>query len=195
MFDELKCEYSKCEKCGDLVNSRNQVVFGSGNKKAKILFIGEAPGANEDKQGIPFCGMSGQILNQLLSHIGFDREDIFITNTILCRPENNRNPKKEEVENCRNRLDRLISVMDPDVIVTIGNFATERIIKKTGIKSIKGKIFDLNGRSVVPVIHPASFLYSGRNPVMLEEMKKDFEVIASLVGRKKQQKSLKDFNG
>ena len=181
MFDKLKDEYSKCEKCLDLVNSRSKVVFGSGNKEAKILFIGEAPGANEDKQGIPFCGMSGQILNQLLSHIGFDREDIFITNTILCRPENNRNPKKEEVENCRNRLDRLISVMDPDVIVTIGNFATDRIINKTGIKSIKGKVFDYNGRSVVPVIHPASFLYSGRNPVMLEEMKKDFEVIASLV--------------
>ncbi|MBI2581597.1 uracil-DNA glycosylase, partial [Candidatus Woesearchaeota archaeon] len=122
-FDQLKQEYSTCSKCPALCQSRSQVVFGSGNPQAEVLFIGEAPGANEDKQGIPFCGMSGQVLNELLSSVGLSREDIFITNTILCRPENNRNPAKDEVENCRERLDKLIGIMQPKVIVTIGNFA------------------------------------------------------------------------
>ena len=131
-FQQLKQEYSSCQKCSELVNTRTQVVFGSGNEKAKILFIGEAPGMNEDKQGIPFCGMSGKILTELLLSAGLTREDIFITNTLLCRPPDNRNPKEEEIENCRSRLDNLIKIMQPKVIVTIGNFATERILDKNG---------------------------------------------------------------
>lgn len=192
-FEELKDEYSKCAKCPSLCDSRTQVVFGSGNPNAEVIFIGEAPGANEDKQGIPFCGMSGRILSQLLSHIGLDREEIFITNTILCRPPNNRNPKKEEVTNCKERLSQLIAVMKPKVIVTIGNFATDRIIGKTGIKSIRGRIFDFEGIKVVPVVHPAALLYSGRNPEMLAQMEKDFETIASVISVKRTQKSLMDF--
>jgi len=168
-------------------------VFGSGNSDAKIILIGEAPGANEDKNGIPFCGMSGKILDELLISVGLSREDIFITNTILCRPPKNRNPKKEEVENCRERLDKLIEIMKPEVIVTIGNFATERIINKTGIKSIRGKVFNYNNIKVVPVVHPASYLYSGRNPDMFNDMKKDFEKINSLIDISKTQKSLFEF--
>lgn len=192
-FEELKQHYSKCEKCTELCKSRSQVVFGSGNKDADVLFIGEAPGANEDKQGIPFCGMSGKILTELLNSVGLSREDIFITNTVLCRPEGNRNPAKDEIENCRERLDKLIEVMQPKVIVTIGNFATERIIGKTGIKSIRGKMFDFQGIKVVPVVHPASYLYSGRNPEMFAQMKSDFEVISKLVSENIKQKSLGDF--
>ena len=180
-FDQLKQEYSACNKCPSLCSSRSQVVFGSGNPRAEVLFIGEAPGANEDKQGIPFCGMSGQVLNELLTAVGLAREDIFITNTILCRPENNRNPAKEEVENCRKRLDALISIMQPKVIVTIGNFATERILGKKGITSLRGKVFEKDGRKIVPVIHPANYLYSGRNPEMFKQMKNDFEIIADII--------------
>ena len=186
-FETLKEEYKTCTRCPRLCSSRTQVVFGSGNKDAKILFIGEAPGANEDAQGIPFCGASGQVLNQLLDSVGLSREDIFITNTILCRPEKNRNPEKEEIENCRERLDTLLKIMQPKVIVTIGNFATERIIKKKGITTIHGKIFPtiIQGISldVVPVIHPANLLYQGRNPQVFQQMKDDFAVIASLVQR------------
>jgi len=189
MFDQLKQEYSTCTKCPTLCQSRSQVVFGSGNPKAEVLFIGEAPGANEDQQGIPFCGMSGQVLNELLNSVGLSREDIFITNTILCRPENNRNPAKEEVENCRERLDRLIEIMQPKVIVTIGNFATERILGKKGITSLRGKVFEVEGKKIVPVIHPANYLYSGRNPEMFAQMKSDFEVIAEMI--KKEKKSSK----
>ena len=192
-FQQLKQEYSACSKCPALCQSRSQVVFGSGNPKAEVLLIGEAPGANEDEQGIPFCGMSGQVLDELLSSAGLSREDIFITNTILCRPENNRNPTKEEVENCRNRLDRLIQIMQPKVIVTIGNFATERILGMKGITSLRGKVFEVSGRKIVPVIHPANYLYSGRNPEMLAQMKKDFEVIVNVIKEKKKEKKLTDF--
>ena len=194
-FDQLKQEHSTCAKCPALCQSRSQVVFGSGNPKAEVLFICEAPGANEDKQGIPFCGMSGQVLNELLAAAGLAREDIFITNNILCRPENNRNPAKEEVENCRERLDALISIMQPKVIVTIGNFATERILGKKGITSLRGKVFEKDGRKIVPVIHPANYLYSGRNPEMFKQMKNDFETVATIIKdeNKIKQKKLGEF--
>ena len=192
-FEKLKQEYSTCTKCPALCSSRSQVVFGSGNPQAEVLFIGEAPGANEDKQGIPFCGMSGQVLNELLASVGLTREDIFITNTILCRPENNRNPAKDEVENCRERLDTLIAIMQPKVIVTIGNFATERILGKKGITSLRGKVFEVEGKKIVPVIHPANYLYSGRNPEMFAQMKNDFTVVAEMVRTENKQKKLGEF--
>ena len=184
-FQTLKQKYSTCQRCEVLCNNRTQVVFGSGNPDADVLFIGEAPGANEDKNGIPFCGMSGKILDELLQSISLNREDIFITNTILCRPPDNRNPTKEEVNNCRERLDNLLQIMKPKVIVTIGNFATDRIIGKTGIKTIRGKIFEFQGIKVVPVIHPASYLYSGRNPDLMQQMKNDFTTIYELITIKK----------
>jgi len=196
-FQQLKQEYSSCQKCSELVNTRTQVVFGSGNEKAKILFIGEAPGMNEDKQGIPFCGMSGKILTELLLSAGLTREDIFITNTLLCRPPDNRNPKEEEIENCRSRLDNLIKIMQPKVIVTIGNFATERILDKNGINKLRGKVFPLvinhQEVQVVPVIHPASYLYSGRNPEMFKQMQNDFKVISGIVKENKKQMNLIEF--
>ncbi len=196
-FDSLKAEYLTCRRCPELCGSRTQVVFGSGNPQADVLLIGEAPGAHEDTQGIPFCGMSGKILNELLVSAGLLKEQIFITNTILCRPPGNRNPTKQEVENCSERLNQLIALMEPKVIVTIGNFATDRIIGKTSIKSIHGKMFSaiINGRkiTVIPVIHPASYLYSGRNPELLEEMKEDFRTIAGVVGKQRAQTSLGEF--
>jgi len=185
MFNKLKQEYSVCMRCPSLCESRSQVVFGSGNQNAEVLFIGEAPGSNEDKKGIPFCGMSGKILDELLSSVGLIREQIFITNTILCHPDKNRNPSKQEVENCRERLDHVVRIMQPKVIVTIGNFATERILGKTAIKTIRGKLFsiNINGEEikVIPIVHPASYLYSGRNPELFALMKADFKTIANIV--------------
>ena len=188
-FNQLKEKYQKCSKCPNLCESRSQVVFGSGSENAQVLLIGEAPGANEDKQGIPFCGMSGKILTQLLNSAEISKEDIFVTNTILCRPPNNRNPKKEELANCKQRLDQLIEIMQPKVIVTIGNFATERILGKTGIKTIRGKIFttkiNQNEIKVVPVVHPASYLYSGRNPDIFEQMEDDFKIVSLIINSEK----------
>ncbi len=189
-FGQLKTEYANCLRCPALGKSRTQVVFGSGNPQAEILLIGEAPGFQEDKQGLPFCGESGKVLQELLASIGLTRDDVFITNTILCRPENNRNPAPEEVKNCSERLDALIKIMKPKVIVTIGNFATQRILGKagagkiglsTGITSVRGKVFNIvlhdKEIKVIPVIHPANYLYNGRNPQLLEQMKGDFQGI------------------
>lgn len=193
----LKQDYLSCTKCPSLCRSRTKVVFGEGSPKAEILFVGEAPGANEDREGIPFCGASGKILDELLQSINLSREEIFISNIILCRPENNRNPAKEEVENCRERLDALISIIQPKVIVTIGNFSTERIIGRTGVKSIRGKTFltTINGRSitVIPVIHPASYLYSGRDPELFQQMRADFQTVSALVSGSKKQTTLSEF--
>src|SRR3989344_1888709 len=111
----LREEYKNCQRCPILVKNRTQVVFGEGNPKAKIVFIGEAPGANEDREGIPFCGASGKIVNELLASVSLSREDIFITNTIMCRPQDNRNPTTEEVQNCSDRLDQLLAIMQPEV--------------------------------------------------------------------------------
>jgi DNA polymerase len=181
----LHQEYSACQRCPVLVKNRTQVVFGNGNPKAQIIFIGEAPGAEEDKQGIPFCGAAGKILNELLASVNLSREDIFVTNTILCRPPSNRNPEVEEMNNCSDRLNSLIKIMKPKVIVTIGNFATERILGKKGITSIHGKIFSkmINNEEIkiIPVIHPANYLYQGRNPQLLESMKQDFKTIKEVI--------------
>ena len=196
-FLSLQQEYSTCQRCPSLCKSRTQVVFGSGNQQAEVIFIGEAPGAEEDAQGIPFCGASGKVLQELLASINLTRDDVFITNTILCRPENNRNPAKDEVENCRERLDILIEIMKPKVIVTIGNFATERILGKKGITQLRGKIFPLTLHNqkvkIIPVVHPANLLYNGRNPEIFQQMKDDFQVIKSVIEKKKQQKNLAEF--
>jgi len=196
-FLSLQQEYSTCQRCPSLCKSRTQVVFGSGNSKAEVLFIGEAPGAEEDRQGIPFCGASGKVLQELLASINLTRDDVFITNTILCRPENNRNPEKGEVENCRERLDALIEIMKPKVIVTVGNFATERILGKKGITHLRGKIFPLlihnQEVKVIPVVHPANLLYNGRNPTILQQMKNDFSVVSQIIVQSRKQKSLNEF--
>tara|TARA_Y100000310_G_scaffold339310_1_gene431628 strand:+ start:461 stop:1039 length:579 start_codon:yes stop_codon:yes gene_type:complete len=189
-LEELKMEFMTCRKCVEL-NGRTQIVFGSGNLNAKVLFIGEAPGGTEDKQGVPFCGMAGKVLNSLLEEVGLVREDVFITNTLLCRPPLNRNPTSEEMDNCSVRLDRLIGLLDPAVIVTLGNFATKRILGKSGITSLRGKVFSWKGRSVVPVVHPAAYLYSGRSSEVFSKMVADMETVVSEM--KKEKKTLLDY--
>ncbi|MBT3297339.1 uracil-DNA glycosylase [archaeon] len=184
-LSELKQQYSNCNLCQELCDNRIQVVFGSGKENSTVIFIGEASGASEDKQGIPFCGASGKVLQDLLATIGLTRGDVFITNTVICRPPNNRNPKKEEIENCRDRLDKTIQIIQPKVIVTVGNFATQRITGKIGITKLRGNILEVTFNSqiykVVPVVHPASLLYNGRNSVIFDQMKKDFQTIKKVI--------------
>ena len=193
---ELRSKYQDCRRCG-LCQNRMQVVFGEGNPHAEILLIGEAPGAAEDKQGVPFCGASGKVLDQLLTGAGLRRSDVFITNTVLCRPPNNRNPEKEEIEQCSERLDHLLAILQPKVIVTIGNFATQRILRKTGITSLRGKAFPqvLQGKEVtiIPTIHPANYLYSGRNPELFAQMQQDFQMAVAQARKKRRQTSLTTF--
>ncbi len=186
-LQKLEKEYKSCQLCPELCENRIQVVFGGGKPDSSVLLLGEAPGLNESQQGIPFCGASGKILAKLLGHIGLTRDDVFITNTVICRPPNNRNPKAAEIKNCRSRLEETIKIMKPKVIVTIGNFATKAIIGQAGITQIRGKLFDidLGGMmvKVVPVVHPANLLYNGHSPVILAQMQKDFETIGSVIDK------------
>lgn len=185
----LKEKYSTCTLCSELCVSRSQVVFGSGKFDSSVVILGEAPGLSEAKQGIPFCGASGKILQDLLASIGLTRDDVFITNTIICRPPKNRNPKKKEITNCHERLIQTLDIIKPKVIVTVGNFATKVILPqegKKGITKIRGNVFEtiFDGTlyNVVPVIHPANLLYNGRSAVIFDAMKKDFETIKEVIG-------------
>lgn len=160
-------------------------VIGEGSHDAKIMFIGEAPGKNEAATGRPFCGMSGKVLDELLAHIGVDRESVYITNVVKDRPTNNRDPKPAEIELYAPFLDRQVDIIKPQVIATLGRFSMEYIMKRYGLESevepiskIHGKVFDTkvedNDVSVVPLYHPAVAVYN-RN--QLDDLKKDFEVL------------------
>ena len=179
---KLKEEYKDCCKCSELCKNRHNIVFGGGKVTSKIMIIGEAPGSKEDLENIPFIGKSGQILNSLLLDVGISREEIYITNTVLCRPPNNRDPNKDELENCRKRLDEQIKIINPNVIITLGNFATKYILNTTeGITKLKGKVYDINNRKVVPMFHPAVLLYNGNNPEKRKELLDDFKPVKELL--------------
>ncbi|MEM3127022.1 MAG: uracil-DNA glycosylase [Candidatus Woesearchaeota archaeon] len=181
----LQDEYLNCPRCPELVVNRTNVVFGVGNPdKCKIVIIGEAPGNWEDKKNEPFVGKSGQILNQLLESVGLKREEVYITNTILCRPPDNRNPTAQELRNCRNRLDTHIKILAPKVIITLGNFATKYMLEtKKGITDLHGQVVEKNSMKIIPMFHPAVLLYSGMSPekrkIMEDDFKKVKEILAS----------------
>jgi len=147
-------------------------VPGEGNKDPDVMFIGEGPGKNEDIEGRPFVGRAGDLLDELLESVNLDREDVFITNIVKCRPPDNRDPKKDEIETCNPFLEKQISILDPKVIVTLGNHATETLIGEKGMKKIHGKKFDYNGLELIPMYHPAAGLY---NPDLKTTMKEDME--------------------
>ncbi|MBT3865563.1 uracil-DNA glycosylase [Candidatus Woesearchaeota archaeon] len=180
----LKDEYSTCSKCPELVDYRSQVVFGSKHmNKCPVMIIGEAPGKVEDENGEPFVGRSGQILNKFLEEIGLTRDKVFITNTILCRPPENRNPKSDELLHCRERLDKTIEILNPKVIITLGNFATKYLLEtKEGITKVRGKVYEKNGRNIVPMAHPAVVLYNGSSEAIMTQFRADFSVVKGLLG-------------
>jgi len=136
------------------------------------MLIGEGPGEEEDKQGRPFVGRAGKFLDELLDSAGLKREEVFITNVVKCRPPDNRDPKKAEIKACNPYLKRQIQLIDPDVICTLGNHATETLIGKKGITKLHGKEFEYQGKKLVPLYHPAASLY---NPNLVEDMIDDFK--------------------
>jgi DNA polymerase len=181
---EVYREASVCEKCA-LAVGRNTVVFGAGNADADLMFVGEAPGAEEDRQGKPFVGRAGQFLNQLLEEIGMKREDVFIANTLLCRPPGNRDPQPEELDSCRPWLDAKVDLIQPRVIATLGNFATKLLTANpTGITRVHGTPQEhvIGGRSlyVFPLFHPAAGL---RTPRVAEQLREDFRKLPELLAR------------
>jgi DNA polymerase len=179
-LQELGQFMSTCTDC-ELSVARRTVVFGVGDPTADLLFIGEGPGSNEDQQGIPFVGPAGQLLNTLLSQVGISRESVYICNVVLCRPPGNRDPLPEEIEACKPRLLEQVGLVDPLVVVTLGNFATRTILNRmVGITRVRGQRFTWEGRTVIPTYHPAAILRGGRGRIM-EEAQADFRTITAAV--------------
>ncbi|TMK30829.1 MAG: uracil-DNA glycosylase [Actinobacteria bacterium] len=177
-LQEAAHEASDCTKCR-LSGGRTQVVYGTGNPDADLMFIGEGPGYYEDKQGEPFVGAAGQLLNRMLEEIGVRRADVRITNVILCRPPGNRDPMPDEVETCTPWLREQIALVDPRVIVTLGNFATRFMLDKpVSISRVRGQRFPFDGRTVIPTFHPAAILRGGGEAsTQMAALRSDFQEI------------------
>jgi uracil-DNA glycosylase len=160
-LDEVARIASTCTKCR-LSQGRTQVVFGVGKETADLMFIGEGPGYHEDQQGIPFVGAAGQLLTRLLSEVGIARDDVYITNVVRCRPPGNRDPLPDEIEACSTYLVETLAIVDPKVVVTLGNFATRIILgRPASISRVRGQRFTWEGRIVIPTFHPAAILHGG----------------------------------
>ncbi|MGH2753780.1 MAG: uracil-DNA glycosylase [Actinomycetota bacterium] len=161
-IDEIRAEALGCTRCR-LAEGRTNVVWAAGNLDSDLLFIGEGPGHHEDQQGVPFVGAAGQLLDKLLAEIGLDRSTAAIVNVVKCRPPGNRDPLPDEIEACRPYLEAQLAHMRPDVIVTLGNFATRFILEeKIGITKARGHIYERLGAAVIPTFHPAAALRGGR---------------------------------
>ena len=181
---ELFKEVQRCEKC-PLHETRTKVVFGAGNADADLMFVGEAPGAEEDRQGLPFVGRAGQLLNQLLEEIGLSREEVFIANVLKNRPPGNRDPLPPEIQACEPWLWQQVGLIEPRVVCTLGNFSTKLVSgSQTGITKVRGtpQVHELGGRMVylLPLFHPAAAL---RTPAVKETLRADFATIPDLLQR------------
>jgi uracil-DNA glycosylase len=173
-----------CTRCR-LAQGRTQVVFGVGNPHADLMFVGEAPGFHEDKQGYPFVGQAGKLLDKLLAGIGLQRSEVYIANVLKCRPPGNRDPQPDEIEACESHLFRQIELIEPKVVATLGNFATKLLSgKPTGITRVHGVEHEttLGGNHVTlyPLYHPAAALYT---PAMLKVLEEDFARLPAILGR------------
>jgi uracil-DNA glycosylase family 4 len=181
----LKAVYEEargCERCA-LHQTRTQVVFGNGNADADLMFIGEAPGANEDRMGLPFVGQAGKLLDKLLNEIEMERSDVFVANVLKCRPPDNRDPQPKEIEACNEYLMAQVELIQPTVICTLGNFSTKLLrADTTGISRVHGKeeTRAIGARAVrlYPLYHPAAALYT---PSTLESLRADFHRIPELL--------------
>lgn len=170
-LEELAGQAAVCTAC-DLSLSRSRVVFGAGDSRAKVMFVGEAPGVNEDRQGLPFVGAAGQLLTNLLSFAGLERSQVYITNVVKCRPPENRDPTAKEVECCGPFLKGQIDSIEPLVVCALGNFASQSLLRvKVGISKLRGKPSQVEGYFVLPMFHPAAALHRGD---LMPEVEADF---------------------
>jgi uracil-DNA glycosylase len=180
---DLLMSARQCTRCSELAATRTSVVFGAGNADAELLFVGEAPGANEDMQGLPFVGAAGKLLEKLLGEIGLSREEVFIANVLKCRPPGNRDPQSGEIENCRPYLARQIELIAPRVICTLGNFSTKLLRgDPAGITRVHGQpeVRTIGEHTVrlYPLFHPAAALYTPRT---LESLREDFSRLPGIL--------------
>lgn len=165
-LDTVAADAAGCTRC-DLAASRTQVVFGNGDPDAGIMIVGEGPGAEEDAQGLPFVGRSGQLLDRLLmEEMGLTRAQVYVANVVKCRPPGNRDPRPDEVEACSMWLNSQLDLIAPRVVITLGNFATRALLgTKEGITRLRGRTYPWRGATLVPTFHPAAVLRGGSDPM------------------------------
>ncbi|SPP66810.1 uracil-DNA glycosylase [Nitrospira lenta] len=180
-LQDLAKSLHNCQRCKLAKLGRSQVVFGVGNPRASIMFVGEAPGANEDLKGEPFVGAAGKILNDLLQSADLSRDDIYIANVIKCRPPENRDPELDEVETCKPFLLQQIQLIRPKLVCTLGNWATQTLLeRKVGITKVKAQAFYMKDFVLFPLLHPAAALHQGG---LLDTLKADFKKLKEFLDR------------
>jgi uracil-DNA glycosylase len=174
----IREEIGDCHRCR-LSEGRTQIVFGVGDPAARLVFVGEGPGADEDAQGIPFVGRAGQLLTRIIEAIGLRREDVYICNVLKCRPPENRNPQPEEIAHCSPFLERQIDLLKPKVVCTLGLFATQTLLQSTEpIGRLRGRVFEYQGTRLVPTYHPAALL---RNPALKAVTWEDVQLLRRIL--------------
>jgi len=175
----VRADIGDCIRCKLSGLGRRQIVFGVGNPNADLMFVGEAPGADEDAQGVPFVGRAGQLLTRIIEAIDLNREQVYIANVIKCRPPQNRNPEPDEVETCEPFLFRQIDLIKPKVIVALGTFAARALLRTLDpISRLRGRIYEYRGAKLIPTFHPAYLL---RNPSSKREVWDDMKLVRSLL--------------
>jgi DNA polymerase len=175
----VRAHIGDCTRCKLHTLGRRQIVFGVGNPDADLMFVGEAPGGDEDIQGIPFVGRAGQLLTKIIEAIDLKREDIYIANVIKCRPPQNRNPEPDEVETCEPFLFQQIDIVEPKVIVALGKFAAQTLLRTLDpISRLRGRVYEYRGAKLIPTFHPAYLL---RNPSSKREVWEDMKLVRKLL--------------
>jgi uracil-DNA glycosylase family 4 len=175
----VRADIGDCTRCKLHGQGRTQIVFGVGNPEAELMFVGEAPGADEDVQGIPFVGRAGQLLTKIIEAIDLKRDDVYIANVIKCRPPGNRNPEQDEVDTCEPFLFQQIDIIKPKVIVALGTFAARALLRTLDpISRLRGRVYDYRGAKLIPTFHPAYLL---RNPSAKREVWEDMKVVRRLL--------------
>ena len=188
-LDEIRAQVEQCHACS-LCETRTNIVFGDGDPHARVLIVGEAPGKNEDLQGKPFVGAAGKFLDELLEEAGLKREEVFIANVLKCRPPSNLNPQADEIEACAPFLREQTQSIDPWIIVTMGNFATQFILRTgTGITHLRGTIQQTGRFIVLPVFHPAAAIYDrSKRDVLLEDFRQVGELVRARMAQEQDKK-------
>jgi len=177
-LEDIRKELGDCRRC-KLHRTRRTIVFGEGNPGARLMFVGEGPGYDEDVQGRPFVGKAGQLLTKIIQSMQLQREDVYIGNIIKCRPPQNRNPEPDEIEACRTFIQKQIESIRPAIICALGTFAAQTLLKTTAkISGLRGKLFEVEGVKVIPTYHPAFLL---RNPEKKKEVWEDMKQIMALL--------------
>jgi DNA polymerase len=176
----IREDIGDCSRCKLATLGRKQVVFGIGNANADLMFVGEAPGADEDDQGVPFVGRAGQLLTKMIEAMGFGREDVYIANVVKCRPPENRNPEPDEIDSCEPFLFRQIETIKPKVIVALGAFAAKTLLRsQEPISKLRGRVYDYHGAQLIPTFHPSFLLRSpGQKKYAWDDLKKALSILS-----------------